>query len=124
MIAKKCPEPPAHLSQYGAQEWRRVSGELHRLGLLTILDETSLACYCSAYAVWRCAEEQLAQEGDLVVPGSERNKVQNPLVKIGAQAARDAIKFGSEFGLTPSARVCVAAGVPPSPPSKFKDLLA
>ena len=59
--APKCPEPPAHLSEYAISEWRRIGPELHRLGLLTILDETSFACYCSAYGLWRLAEERLAQ---------------------------------------------------------------
>jgi P27 family predicted phage terminase small subunit len=121
MIAKRCPSPPAHLSEYAKQEWARVSGELHRLGLLTVLDETSFACYCQSYGLWRMAEEKLANE-DLVSPGSERNTVANPLQKIAAQAARDVVRFGNEFGLSPSARVRVAAGMPPGP-SKFGDLL-
>jgi P27 family predicted phage terminase small subunit len=122
--ASKCPAPPAHLSEYAAHEWRRFAPELYRLGLLTILDETSFAAYCSAYALWRAAEERLSKE-DLVAPGSERNKVVNPVLKIASQAARDLIRFGTEFGLTPSARARVAAGMPPaSSPSKFGDLLS
>jgi phage terminase small subunit len=35
--------------------------------------------------------------------------VVSPLLKIAMQAARDLIKFGNEFGLTPSARAHVAA---------------
>jgi P27 family predicted phage terminase small subunit len=122
--AAKCPEPPAYLSEYAVQEWRRVSGELWRLGLLTILDETSLAAHCCAYGTWRLAEEKLAGQ-ELVGPGSERNQVPNPLQKIAAQAARDLIKFGAEFGLSPCARARVSAGLPPGPgqPSKFGDLL-
>jgi P27 family predicted phage terminase small subunit len=122
--APKCPSPPAHLSEYAVQEWKRVSGELWALGLLTILDETSFAAYCQSYGLWRLAEERLASE-DLVAPGSERNKVVNPVLKIACQAARDLIRFGSEFGLTPSARARVAAGMPPSATgSKFGDLLS
>jgi P27 family predicted phage terminase small subunit len=89
---------------------------------LTILDETSFAAYCSAYGLWRAADERLAQE-DLMVPG-ERHKVANPLLKVAAQAARDLIRFGAEFGLTPSSRARVAAGMPPPSNSKFGDLLA
>jgi phage terminase small subunit len=57
-----------------------------------------------------------------MVPG-ERHKVANPLLKIAAQAARDLIRFGTEFGLTLSARARVAAGIT-QVPSKFGDLLA
>jgi P27 family predicted phage terminase small subunit len=120
--APKCPEPPAHLSEYARHEWNRIAPELHRLGLLTILDETCFAAYCSAYGTWRLAEELLSRE-DFVVPG-ERHVVANPLQKIAAQAARDLIRFGSEFALTPSSRARTAAGLPPKPPSKFGDLLA
>jgi P27 family predicted phage terminase small subunit len=87
------------------------------------LDESSFAAYCCAYATWRIADERLAQE-DIMVPG-ERHDVANPLLKIAAQAARDLIKFGGEFGLSPSSRARVAAGMaPPSSTSKFGDLLA
>jgi P27 family predicted phage terminase small subunit len=122
--AKTFPSPPIFLSEYAVYEWNRTGPELWTLGLLTILDETSFAAYCQAYGLWRLAEERLASE-DLVAPGSERNKVQNPLLKIAGQAARDLIRFGMEFGLTPSSRARIAAGYePPRPPSKFGDLLA
>jgi P27 family predicted phage terminase small subunit len=120
--AKECPLPPAHLSEYARCEWHRIGPELHRLGLLTVLDETSFAAYCCAYGHWRMAEELLSRE-DLLVAG-ERHGVANPLLKIAAQAARDLIRFGAEFGLTPSARARVTAGMPPGSPSKFGDLLA
>jgi P27 family predicted phage terminase small subunit len=121
--ARKFPSPPAFLSEYAVYEWNRVGPELWQLGLLTVLDETSFAAYCQSYGLWRLAEERLAQE-DLVSPGCERNKVINPLQKIATQAARDLIRFGQEFALTPSSRARTAAGLPPNPPSKFGDLLA
>jgi P27 family predicted phage terminase small subunit len=120
--AKKFPSPPAFLSEYAVYEWNRIGPELWQLGLLTVLDETSFAAYCQSYGLWRLAEERLSRE-DLVAPGSERNKVINPLQKIATQAARDLIRFGSEFALTPSSRARVAAGMPPHQPSKFGDLL-
>jgi P27 family predicted phage terminase small subunit len=119
--APKCPEPPAHLSEYAVHEWRRIGPELHRLGLLSILDESAFAAYCQSYGLWRAAEERLSKK-DLLAPGSERNKVPNPLLKIACQAARDLIRFGSEFGLTLSARARVAAGYEPRP-SRFDGLL-
>jgi P27 family predicted phage terminase small subunit len=85
-----------------------------------VLDESTFAAYCQSYGLWRMAEEKLASE-DLVAPGCER-KVVNPVLKIASQAARDLIRFGMEFGLTPSSRARVAAGGPPGP-SKFGDLL-
>jgi P27 family predicted phage terminase small subunit len=120
--AAKFPEAPAHLSEYGRREWERIGPEIWALGLLTVLDETSFAAYCSAYGMWRTAEELLAREG-LTVRG-DRHAVANPLQKIAAQAARDVLRLGSEFGLSPAARVRVAAGKLPASQSKFGDLLA
>jgi P27 family predicted phage terminase small subunit len=123
--AKKFPEPPAYLSEYAAHEWHRTGRELWQLGLLTTIDEAAFGCYCQSFGRWRMAEERLAQEADLVVRGTERsNRVPNPFLKIACQAARDLIRFGAEFGLSPSARVRISAGMPPGAPSKFGDLLA
>jgi phage terminase small subunit len=44
-----------------------------------------------------------------VVEGSTDNKVVNLLFKIAVQAARDVIRFGNEFGLSPSSRARVTA---------------
>jgi len=78
------PEAPAFLVDYARDEWCRVVGELHRLKLLTILDISSLAAYCTAYARWRRAAEALAKiEGLNSVPaGLMIKRAQNPLVRI------------------------------------------
>ena len=109
--APTCPDPPGFVTGYAADEWRRVAPELHRNGLLTVLDETIFAVYCVTYGRWRLAEEMLAAE-DLVAAGSTRNKVVNPILRIAVEAARDVIRYGNEFGLTPSARARVRAADP------------
>jgi P27 family predicted phage terminase small subunit len=119
----ECPEPPAHVAGFGAEEWRRIAPELHRLGLLTLLDTRAFEAYCVSYGRWRQAEQALV-DAELIVPGSSQNQVANPLLKIATQAARDLIRFGAEFGLTPSARARVAAGRVLPEDSKFGDLLA
>jgi phage terminase small subunit len=47
------PKPPRYLTRLAAAEWRRLAPELHRLGLLTVVDVAPLAAYCQAYARWR-----------------------------------------------------------------------
>src|SRR5262249_50774723 len=118
----KCPEPPDWITGFAAAEWRRIGPELHALGLLTNLDITVFGAYCVSYGRWRAAEELLAGEA-LVVAGYEKNPVQNPLVRVARESARDVLRAGAELGLSPSARVRVAAEMPPGP-SKFGDLLA
>jgi P27 family predicted phage terminase small subunit len=91
--------------------------------LLTVLDQTIFAVYCISYGRWRAAEELLAGE-PLTVPGSEGTPIQNPLCRIAREAARDLLRAGAEFGLTPSSRARISAGLSPPGPSKFGDLLA
>jgi P27 family predicted phage terminase small subunit len=120
--AAACPEPPSWLSEYAAAHWRRIAPELWAAGLLTVLDETMLAVLCTSYGRWHDAEELLAAE-ELVVPGSNKNRVPNPLLRIAIEAARDVCTYSREFGLTPSARVRVRAEMPEDH-GKFRGLLA
>jgi P27 family predicted phage terminase small subunit len=45
------------LNAYAKEEWQHIAPELHRLGLLTVLDVGPLAAYCAAAARLRQAEE-------------------------------------------------------------------
>jgi P27 family predicted phage terminase small subunit len=120
--AVTCPEPPSWLSEYATAHWRRIAPGLWEAGLLTVLDETMLAVLCTAYGRWHEAEELLAEE-ELVVPGSNKNRVVNPLLRVAVEAARDVCTYGREFGLTPSSRVRLRAEGPEDL-GKFKGLLA
>jgi len=73
-------------------EWWRVAPELHRLGLLAMIDTMLLAAYCVASSRWRLAEETLARIADndsmhgLLVKAVDGNVRRNPLTKIAADA--------------------------------------
>jgi P27 family predicted phage terminase small subunit len=127
------PEPPDFLNDEAKSEWARVGEELRRLRLLTIVDTKSFAAYCVAYARWAAAERALKGMAErdsithgLLVKGSLGTPIQNPLVKVAANAARDMVRYASEFGLTPVARARIAAGPTgyDGPPSKFAGLIA
>jgi P27 family predicted phage terminase small subunit len=112
------PEPPGFLVGYGADEWHRVGPELYALGLLTALDVMPLAAYCQAYHHWRTAEEALARmaekdpvTGALLIKSTLGDPRANPLIRVANNAAADMIRFAGEFGMTPSARARVRAGV-------------
>jgi P27 family predicted phage terminase small subunit len=88
---------------------------------VTYVDFGALAIYCQAHARWRRAEEaiqQIAKEdpenGGLVLVTTNGNIVQNPLVGIANSSMRDAIRYGAEFGLTPSSRA--GLGIMPTQP--------
>ena len=66
------PEPgiptcPSWLSPVAKREWKRVTPELARLGLLTKLDRNILAGYCAAYALWQQTQEVLSKQGTVYV---------------------------------------------------------
>jgi P27 family predicted phage terminase small subunit len=129
--APECPNPPPFVTGYASDEWWRVAPELHRLGLLTVLDVATLSAYCVSYAHWRTAEETLARAaaadqvtGGLIVKVAAGSIRRNPLVKIASDAAGDMLRYAGEFGLTPVARSRLAAGVGGQPPGgKFAGLL-
>lgn len=127
----ECPAPPSFLASYAVHEWHQIAPELHRLGLLTLVDTVSFAAYCEADSRWRTAEETIARlaAGDhtMVVCWLRRPMAPwgiNPLVRIASRAANDMVRFATEFGLTPVARARIAAGVGGLPgPNKFDGLL-
>jgi P27 family predicted phage terminase small subunit len=132
-IAPEVPEAPEYLTSYAADEWYRVAPELHRLGLLTLVDTHPLAAYCESYAMWRTAIEKLKEmaardpiTAGLLVKSQNGNAMQNPIILTMRQAAKDMVRYAGEFGLTPVARARIASAgyEPPRPPSKFDGLLA
>ena len=54
------PAPPRILRGDALDEWGRVTRELIRLGMLTVLDLRPLAAYCQVFGRWMAAEDTLA----------------------------------------------------------------
>lgn len=132
-IPPHVPEPADFIYGYALDEWHRIVPELHALGLLTVADIRVLEAYCQAYGRWREAEEALARvrQGDPVmhgliirIGGGAGTPVENPLVRIARNAAKDMLRYAIEFGLTPVARAHLSGSSIPSVRSKFGDLLA
>ena len=118
-IAPALPDPPPHLSADALEEWNRVAGWLHRIGLLSEVDRAALAAYAQAYGRWVQAERAIAKmaekdqlTGGLMIKTSNGNAVQNPLVGTANKAAADMMRYAAEFGMTPSARSRIAAQPP------------
>jgi P27 family predicted phage terminase small subunit len=113
-----CPEPPEWLGGYAKQEWARIGPELHRIGLLTVVDVAVFAAYCQAVHHWRVAEE-LARKRD-----AAEKRV---LLQIARQAAAAMLRFASQLGCTPVARARIGAGIgghgPDGDDGKFTGLL-
>ncbi len=102
------PSPPDHLDGESLKEWKRITSELHTLGLLSNIDSTALAAYCQCYGRWVEAEKGIKESG-LMVKTTNGNIIQSPLVGVANKAMLMMHKFLVEFGMTPSSRTKVSA---------------
>ena len=82
---------------------RRLAPVLHRIGLLTPVDEASFAVYCTATAQFIEATKHLADHGSTRV-SPNGFETASPWVAIQDRAAKTLHRVGCEFGLTPSSR--------------------
>jgi P27 family predicted phage terminase small subunit len=122
------PGCPSHLLPEARKEWRRITPELVRYGLLSKLDRAALALYCQAWARWVWAELQLQRAvklaanrmaaaeakgeiyagGDgytVATPGG--HMTYSPHWVIANKAMEQVNKYQADFGLSPSARARV-----------------
>ena len=109
------PVMPAHFCADAKEEWERICPGLNHMGILTLVDCNALAAYCTAYALWAQswrAINGMTKEGvlgsGLMIKTTNGNMIQNPLVGTANKAAREMVRFASEFGLTPAARARIA----------------
>jgi P27 family predicted phage terminase small subunit len=108
------PDPPEFLTGYALEEWHRKAPDLHQVGILTVVDDAMLAAYCTAYALWRTAQEQLNRlaeadptTGGLLMKSPSGYPVHNPLLSIANKARAEMARYAAELGLTPSGRTRV-----------------
>lgn len=84
------------------EEWRRVVPVLDALGLLSLLDHSTLVDYCICWARLQECERQLSRDG--LVRESERGLVRHAAL-IPANQYRTQLRFYvGELGLSPSSR--------------------
>lgn len=107
-VAEPTPAPalptcPAHIKGKARAEWRRISVELVKMGLLTHVDRAALAAYCSAYGRWSEAEGFIKTEG-LTITTPNGFVIPSPYVGIANKAIDQMGKFASQFGFTPASR--------------------
>lgn len=94
---------PGHLSELAKAEWRRITPELYRLGLLTVVDRAMLTAYCQAWSDLIEGQRHLDDDGE-VLTTDKGYKYVNPWVTVRNKAIEQMHKFGAEFGLSPSSR--------------------
>lgn len=107
------PGMPEWLSAEAKREWRRITPELNRVGVLCKVDRAALAAYCQAFAELADATRMLEKEGRVIESpvfskaGELVGHVKklHPAVKLQRDAFARVKQFLGEFGLTPSSRV-------------------
>ena len=109
--APAVPECPPELSPCARQEWVRLSAELAKLNLITLLDRSTLATYCAAYGFWSEALLQLQKYGTMV-KSPTGYPIQSPYLAIANRQAEIMMRVASEFGFTPASRSRISAPPP------------
>lgn len=97
------PAAPAWLPAEAKAEWKRVTPELHRLGILAKLDRAALALYCDSWDKFVRAAKVL-EDAELIERDSHGPK-KHPGWTIYSSAASTCANLAKELLLTPSARL-------------------
>lgn len=103
VLAPKAPAMP-DLSRDAANEWRRITKELERAGVLAEVDRGILVAYCQAWAHMMEAERILRRE-KVVRPNREKVPVKHPAWQVWREANRTLVNAAGQLYLTPVARL-------------------
>ena len=101
---------PEHMLPEAKQEWKRLAPILMGMGLLTAADAVPFEGYCTAYARWLEAQEEITRHGSIYKDNEGRIRP-NPYIAIANQQMREIKSLAAEFGLTPSNRSAMMANV-------------
>ena len=102
------PDCPPHLSAVAREEWLRIAGTLHEMGVLTTVDRAALAAYCQCYGRWAEAEEKL--KGTPVMLKTPLGYVQqSPWLSVANKQLELMGRYMAELGITPASRSRVKA---------------
>ncbi len=97
------PSPPSYLKGEALSEWRRITPELERMGILSHLDRAILTAYCSSWSKYVALGRRLDTEGE-VVAGHRGVARKNPAWQIYRDASTLCITLAKELGLSPASR--------------------
>ena len=98
---------PAYLDTNAKSEWRRITPELAKLGLLSKMDRSALAGYCQAWSDFRRARRHLVKDEDFV-QATTGGGAASAWKRLSDEALKQIRQFCAEFGLSPAARVRLA----------------
>lgn len=103
IILATLPDPPKYLDPIARKHWREVCGAMNAAGNLAHADVDAIACYCTLFERWREAEQNVKEEGAVIVaPNGYSQK--NPWLLIAWETIKDMRQYQIQFGLTPKSR--------------------
>lgn len=128
------PVAPRHLKGEALKEWKRITVELAKYGMISEVDRDALAMICTLWGrhvtaenlIERMAKKELQElkkngkpatlaTGGLFVKTPNGFPVQSPWVSVSNKAMEMYRMFLSEFGLSPAQRTRVTPGNPLQP---------
>lgn len=119
------PNCPPHLLPEARKEWKRITPQLERYGLISQIDRAALSLYCQAWARWVWAEKQLQRataaaarkqeeaeaKGEVYTGGDgytvatpNGNMTYSPHWVIANKAMEQVNKYLASFGMDPASR--------------------
>lgn len=102
-VSGNLPGMPKWLDSYSKRIWKSLARGLYEAGCLSHEDRASFATYCQAVSDYKHAAEILTKDG-LTISTPQGVKM-HPAYRVKKNAAAEIRAFGSEFGLSPSARM-------------------
>jgi P27 family predicted phage terminase small subunit len=108
LVELEIPPCPDDLQGAARTEWERITPLLKDMGVLALVDMSSVTGYCVSWARWREAEAQITEQG-MIVRGPNGSPIQNPFLSVANQAMANLRAYGSELGLSPVARTRIKA---------------
>ena len=102
------PDCPPHLTELAREEWDRLVGTLHAMGVVSTVDRAALAAYCQSYARWAEAEEKL-KETPIMLKTPSGYVQQSPWLSVANKQMELMGRYMAELGITPASRSRVAA---------------
>jgi P27 family predicted phage terminase small subunit len=109
------PMPPEHLGEIAQAEWINIVSNYAKLNMLSSLDASMIASYCTLIEQYIEANTELKAQSKIVqvfnADGSVKGTTANPLIKIANEALDRALKIAVELGLTPASRTKISVSI-------------
>jgi P27 family predicted phage terminase small subunit len=126
----KAPQPPASDGKcpgwIGASAkafWKKHAPEMVKLGLLSVLDESSFTILCVEWGGWKDAVVELAKIGETYSPSGSGLQKRHPLCAIADMYRNGYMAMAPKFGFDPSSRQRLT-GIEPAPePDELDEFL-